>query len=196
MNEHLTEDQICRAIAGQSTIDEQRHVHACVECRAEIELSWSTLGAFRQAVVARTEQEMRRSVPSYEPRAETVEHRAWAYALAGIAGAVAVAVSQIGVGTRFGAPPSGGLVVSQAITAETGFFPLPYVTVPVTDGHLVRLEVPSSSVEAFGVDPTELVSPRPDAVLADVLVGEDGLARAVRFVRQLRDDSVQKEKMR
>lgn len=193
MNEHLSEDQICRAIAGQATIDEQRHVHACLKCRTEIEHGWSTFGAFRRAVITRSEQAISRSVPSYEPRAAAVEHRAWTFALAGIAGVVAVAVSQIGVGTRSGRP---GLVVSQAVTFEAGFFPLPYVTVPVTEGHIVRLEVPSSSVEAFGVDPAELVSPRPDAVLADVLVGEDGLARAVRFVRQLRDDSVQKEKMR
>jgi hypothetical protein len=65
---------------------------------------------------------------------------------------------------------------------------LTYSSVPVTGGRIVRLEVPSSAVEAFGVDPANLANPRPDVVLADVVVGEDGLARAVRFVRWAKDN--------
>ena len=53
---------------------------------------------------------------------------------------------------------------------------------PLTDGHIVRMEVPRAGLVAFGLEPRDLPTER-STVLADVLVGEDGLARAVRFVR-------------
>jgi hypothetical protein len=81
------------------------------------------------------------------------------------------------------------------VVVASEFLPLAYSTVPVTGGHIVRLEVPSASLGAFGVDLADTVSPRPDAVLADIIVGEDGLARAVRFVRPLGNQSVQKERV-
>jgi hypothetical protein len=66
----------------------------------------------------------------------------------------------------------------------TAFFPLTYSDVPVTEGNLVRVEVSQAAFVSFGVEPLEPPgSPGSDVVLADVLVGEDGLARAVRFVR-------------
>ena len=66
----------------------------------------------------------------------------------------------------------------------TAFFPLTYSDVPVTEGNLVRVEVSQAAFVSFGVEPLEPAgSPGSDVVLADVLVGEDGLARAVRFVR-------------
>ena len=68
----------------------------------------------------------------------------------------------------------------------TAFFPLRYSTIPVTGGRLVRLEVPRHAVRAFGVETTEsTLEPASSTILADVFVGDDGLARAVRFVRPL-----------
>ena len=61
----------------------------------------------------------------------------------------------------------------------TEFFPLMYSNVPVTNGQAVRLELPQAALASFGLDPGDVS----DTVLADVLVGQDGLARAVRFVR-------------
>ena len=68
----------------------------------------------------------------------------------------------------------------------TAFFPLVYSGIPFTDGQHCPDGVPRTALASFG-----LASPDADAldaassrtVLADVLVGEDGLARAVRFVR-------------
>jgi hypothetical protein len=62
----------------------------------------------------------------------------------------------------------------------TEFFPLMYSTVPVTSGHVVRMEVPETVMASFGLRAIG-AGPR-DTVLADVMVGDDGLARAVRFV--------------
>jgi hypothetical protein len=61
----------------------------------------------------------------------------------------------------------------------TDFFPLMYSNVPIEDGHTVRLELPQAALTSFGLEADDASG----TVLADVLVGQDGLARAVRFVR-------------
>jgi hypothetical protein len=60
------------------------------------------------------------------------------------------------------------------------FLPLPYAHVPTQGGQVVRMTVPRAALTSFGFDPGNPGGP--DAVLADVFVGTDGLARAVRFV--------------
>ena len=79
-------------------------------------------------------------------------------------------------------------VVPEARAREvtTEFLPLTYSDVPATGGQVVRLEVARGALAAFGLTSTEAAAGSPsDTVLADVFVGEDGLARAVRFVRPL-----------
>lgn len=75
------------------------------------------------------------------------------------------------------------LPASRLPGATTEFFPLYYSNVPATDVRLVRLEVPRGALASFGLESGE--PPVTDAaatVLADVAVGADGLARAIRFV--------------
>jgi hypothetical protein len=48
---------------------------------------------------------------------------------------------------------------------------------------MVRIELPRRSLAAFGLLSAEETSAGRGTVLADVIVGEDGLARVVRFVR-------------
>ena len=83
--------------------------------------------------------------------------------------------------------PAGALVQDSRREVATAFFPLLYSGIPFTDGHIVRMEVPRTALASFGLaspDADALVAGSPPrSVLADVLVGEDGLARAVRFVR-------------
>lgn len=71
----------------------------------------------------------------------------------------------------------------------TAFMPLAYGGVPIVDGHIVRMEVPRASLVSFGLLPADVMdgadSARNGTMLADVIVGDDGLARAVRFVRKL-----------
>src|SRR5262249_55884713 len=67
----------------------------------------------------------------------------------------------------------------------TRFLPLTYGTVPVAGGQIIRLEVSRDAFVSFGITPVSSTDPAASAtVLADVLVGDDGLARAVRFVKR------------
>jgi hypothetical protein len=75
-----------------------------------------------------------------------------------------------------------GLPTRELVTA---FFPLRYSSVPMNGGRLLRVQLPREALTAFGIEQ----NPAGDRsssqrILADVIVGDDGLARAVRFVRQ------------
>jgi hypothetical protein len=113
------------------------------------------------------------------------------YALAaGLVIATALPVWQLI--TRPAVEPSPRAVTIPAGDPEvaTAFYPLAYGAVPVTRGSIVRVAVSPAAVAALGVEPVG-VNPSPtDVLLADVVVGEDGLARAVRFVRTLPRDSL------
>jgi hypothetical protein len=75
---------------------------------------------------------------------------------------------------------------AQAASAQevaTEFIPLvhagPYTQ--AEEGHLVRVELPRSALASFGLPVNAEASG--DRVKADVLMGQDGIARAIRFVR-------------
>ncbi|HXT68114.1 MAG TPA: hypothetical protein VN700_00045 [Vicinamibacterales bacterium] len=66
----------------------------------------------------------------------------------------------------------------------TPFFPLISTTTPLTSTHIVRIEVPRRALASFGLAAAEAAEELSSGtVLADVAIGDDGLARAVRFVR-------------
>ena len=75
-------------------------------------------------------------------------------------------------------------VVTRELVTE--FFPLTYSNVPARGGYVVRMQVPRSALASF--DAAAFVSDSAaQNVLADVVIGNDGLARAVRFVRVISD---------
>ena len=79
--------------------------------------------------------------------------------------------------------------VAQEVTTE--FYPLFYGSVPTAQTHLVRLELPRESLARFGLMSADGIDHTPGTVLADVLIGDDGLARAVRFVQKLSQEQRQ-----
>ena len=121
--------------------------------------------------------------------------RRWLTALAWAA-TVILATGLFLAGTRRPALPGGAPAVAQGAAAEftatvdgdeagletSGFIPLPNAERigPGDDFNLVRVEVPRSTMMAVGI----LVSAdrAAEPVEADVLLGSDGLARAVRFL--------------
>jgi hypothetical protein len=83
-----------------------------------------------------------------------------------------------------GQPPADTPIVTREFVTE--FFPLTYSNVPARGGYIVRMQVPRSALASFGA--TAFASDTPSAdVLADVVIGNDGLARAVRFVQVVND---------
>ena len=62
----------------------------------------------------------------------------------------------------------------------TEFFPLLDVAPPFERGQLMRVTVPASTMREVGLPVNE--DHLTDRVYADVLVGQEGLARAIRFV--------------
>ena len=98
----------------------------------------------------------------------------------------AVVLLALWIGSQRFVPPR----LDQARVTEvvTDFMPLTYSGVPSTNLQVVRLAVPRTALVSFGLTPPEpLDHIFTDTVLADVLVGDDGLARAVRFVRPAAD---------
>lgn len=78
----------------------------------------------------------------------------------------------------------GAVRAAPPVETATAFLPLIYSNVPITNGQVVRMEVPRTALASFGLASIDVRDgASAGTVLADVLVGEDGLARAVRFVR-------------
>jgi hypothetical protein len=103
-------------------------------------------------------------------------------------GAAAVLVAAVSAGVWTARrPPAGGSaqevpsVPSAPAVESTEFFPLFYSRVPARGVHVVRMEVPRDALTSFGVDASG-ASGGSRMVVADVVVGDDGLARAIRFV--------------
>lgn len=103
------------------------------------------------------------------------------YALAAVL-VIATAIPVWQLSTRTATNPS-MRPAAASLEVATEFYPLTYSAIPVNHGSLVRLELPAASLAALGVDPAAVAGPQQQSIVADVLVGEDGLARAVRFVR-------------
>jgi hypothetical protein len=72
---------------------------------------------------------------------------------------------------------------STASDIATDFIPLTYgASLDAMDGgHVVRVELPRTALAQFGLPVN--VERAAEPVKADVLMGDDGLARAIRFVR-------------
>jgi hypothetical protein len=90
--------------------------------------------------------------------------------------------------SRKAPPPRMRPVARKAIGASnsaagqlvTRFYPLMDAPPPLGDGILVRVMVPPSTLRIAGIPVSD--SQMNGNVEADVLIGEDGLARAIRFV--------------
>jgi hypothetical protein len=98
--------------------------------------------------------------------------------LISLAGSRAIGIAAAGVPAEI--ETEGGASVAES--GENGFIPLPNAAQigPNEEVNLVRVEVPRSAMIALGYDikPEEASG----SVQADVMLGNDGLARAVRFV--------------
>jgi hypothetical protein len=101
---------------------------------------------------------------------------------------LAIALYVWRIGTRQPSDTAQSPSAREEVIAEvtTEFLPLPYYHVPMNTVSTVRISVPATALVSFGLAPADFRQ-GDDTVQADVLVGEDGLARAVRFVRPVRN---------
>ncbi len=134
------------------------------------------------AVEARLRDEVRAIARTRRTRWAAVAALAAAAVLA-----IAIAVPSKRVAEERGsaASPSGGAETA-AVEVATAFFPLSYSGMPVSNAQIVRLEVPRAALASFGLTPIDVpdggsAATASGTVQADVLVGEDGVARAVRL---------------
>lgn len=117
------------------------------------------------------------------------------YALAaGLVIATGLPVWQLSTRPSVESSPGGATLVAGDTEVATAFYPLAYGAVPVTQGNIVRVAVSPAAIAALGVVPIGVNTSPTDVLLADVVVGEDGLARAVRFVRTPARYSVQERR--
>ena len=67
--------------------------------------------------------------------------------------------------------------------AATPFFPLPFsdAALPLDQASVIRVELPRSALEWTGLPVEE--NRREERIRADLVLGADGLARAIRFIR-------------
>jgi hypothetical protein len=118
--------------------------------------------------------------------------RRWNPRLAAALATAAIVVVTLSIGWWLRSAQRPAVAVTEvAQEVTTGFFPLFYGSVPAAQTHLVRLELPRESLARFGLMSADGIDHSSGTVLADVLVGDDGLARAVRFVRKLSQEQRQ-----
>ena len=165
MNEHLTSEQIAAWLTGEREAGAARHARVCQACRAELESLLETITQFREsgerwgAHYMADPAEVRRPVRTL-----------WA-------AVVAVAATVLaGVVLIQGSAP----IVARR--AESSFVEIPYVAplAPYERTSVTRMDVPVAALVAAGfrvqgLDPG-------GSVAADVLIGQDGRAHAVRLL--------------
>ena len=178
------EVRIClieRGAAADERAEAESHVASCAECAAWLEEQRIVRGGLRDLASQlggpppALEEKMRARFRARRPMAAPAPWR-WAAAAALAAG--------LGLGAWFGSsdPPKPAPQPPMAEFA-TPFLLLDYgrPTQELTSGRLVRVTLPPSAPAWFGlpVDPAAR-----EGIEAEVLLGDDGVAQAVRLVHQ------------
>jgi hypothetical protein len=97
----------------------------------------------------------------------------------GAASLAACLLLWLGLGWR----ASNRLTLAPAEASYAGFMALPYAQsdVPIEQPVIVRVELQPADLEALGLPPASVISR--NRVHADLLIGNDGIARAVRLAQ-------------
>jgi hypothetical protein len=168
MNRHLSSAEISSWMAGERRADQERHARECAPCRAEIERLEKAFACFRESGQRWADHwyvfRDARSVAGQRPRPW-----GWLSLAVSLAAPVIVAILLI----RLPAPYR---------PAEQAFVHVPYVAppAPYERTELKRMELPVSTLIAAGL---EVHMPAfGGTVRADVLLGQDGRALAIRLV--------------
>jgi len=169
--------------------DLEHHLRSCESCAALLERQRAMSVALRrladaQRVPAPNRDRLNALLASFDrPRGRSPQATI-AVGLSLAASVLIVVSLSVGVERRASAPrPSQAVAATHApsASAETAFVVLPGAdALPrLESGRVIRIEIPESALSSVGLWPPA----HGGAVQADVLVGQDGLARAVRLVQ-------------
>jgi hypothetical protein len=173
----MSEDRVVEALRALSEHDASREASLEVEARLRIQFqsrgrrrAWRRATAWATAAVAAMAVfliVMHRKPPAPAPVDEVIKRAVAVQPEAASAAAVKTA-------RRVRRP------VTRPQEVVTDFFPLMDPAPPFERGQLLRVELPASAMQMVGLPVRE--DRLADPVQADVLVGEEGLPRAIRFV--------------
>lgn len=154
MSQHLSDEQISNWMIGERTADDEAHVRECAECRCEVRRMEETFGLFRE------------SLPPLAYARGSERGRS-------VRIAVALAASTLAAVVLLQRPAP--------IPSAAPFVAIPYVAplAPYERTSVVRMNIPVAALVAAGF---AVHGADPGATLAaDVIVGQDGRAHAVRL---------------
>jgi hypothetical protein len=94
MSKHLTEDQIARCFAGQTTNEERQHIQECALCGAELDRLASTISLFRNAVRDRIDARVALHAPAilFEDQPPVPATPIWKWAMVTVVAVLLVAL--------------------------------------------------------------------------------------------------------
>jgi hypothetical protein len=165
MNRHLSEDEIAQWVSGSWLSEVERHLRECPPCAAEVAGAEEAFVLFRESGREWSDHWYRLSLT--RPVPARLPARRLAFAMTACT-AVCVLL--------------GVLLLRPVPPPEEPFLEIPYVAplAPYERAEIVRMDVPVSELAAEGL---EVHVPDTSAtVLADVVLGQDGRAHAIRLV--------------
>jgi hypothetical protein len=170
MNEHLSSQQITNLLLDEVSETEQRHLSECASCRAELDHLRNAFSLYRRAGQEWSEHWMTQGASARQPSGP--RWFGW--------WAVGSALTIAALAAVFVFLPS----TTFQRAREEPFVSIPYV-VPAASyerTQVIRMEVPVAALRSSGM----AVQTRDagNSVRADVLVGQDGRALAVRLVER------------
>ncbi len=169
MNQHLSEDEMAQWLSGERLAGTKRHLRECPQCTAEVAATERTFALFRESS-HQWASHWRRENPAPAPSPR------WRFAgvLAACAGLCVVSYAVLLRPMPIPRKP--------VALAEEPFLEIPYVAplAPYERVEIVRMDMPVSELTADGLDVR--VPDTGSTVLADVVLGQDGRAHAIRLV--------------
>ena len=157
------------------------HLASCIRCSASLQQQKSLTRGLRALAAADggdppADLEVR-LMDAFRQRVDVESRSPWRDVLAAAAAVLLVAASLLFAWRDFEQAPN------RFSVAEAEFVPWPgAASLPSFEsGALVRTEVPADVLPLLGIEPARGVTT--ETVIAEILIGQDGLARAVRLAR-------------
>jgi anti-sigma factor RsiW len=167
--------------------DLEHHLRSCESCAALFERQRAISVALRrladaQKVPAPNRRRLNALLDSFDRPRGRSRHSRIAVGLSLAASVLIVVSLSVGVQRQpmQRAPQAVAATLAPSMSAESAFVVLPGATAlpRLESGRVIRIEIPESELSSVGL----WAPAHTGAVQADVLVGQDGLARAVRLV--------------